>query len=405
MAVYTYIVRDPLGKKTKGQINAVSERSAADYLVSKGFFVTQIKSKETFDGWLEWEMPGSRVAADDFTMFYLQLGNMLDAGLSLIVALKTAQSHLENKKLIRVIGEITRSVEDGTSLSESMDRHPQMFPVLYRSMIRVGEASGNLGKLLSSIASANDAKEELKHQITSALAYPVVLMIASVGVVMFMMMWVIPAFVSVFEKANIPLPLPTRIVVTISDFLKFHWGALFSLIAAAIIGFKLALRLNPVKYKWDQFWLSVPVIGKLEKRIEVTRWGRNFSLMLSSGIPILKALEVSRALTTNAVFEETLRFAPDAVQIGGKLASALERNSVFPSDVIQMVTTGENSGTLDKMLMKVADFYAQLVSRSLRKLTSVIEPIFILLMGGIVGFIMLSILLPIFDMIKILGSK
>ena len=161
------------------------------------------------------------------------------------------------------------------------------------------------------------------------------------------------------------------------------------------------LKITLIKYEWDRFWLSTPVIGKLMKRIEIARWSKNFGLMLSSGIPLLQALEISQNLTSNELFKDVIQSAPALIQMGAKLANALEKNALFPKDVIQMIATGESSGTLDKMLKKVSGFYAQLVTRSLRKLTAVIEPTFILFMGVVVGFIMLSIFLPIFDMIKI----
>ena len=401
MATYVYKVRDTKGKQLKGSVEAVSERAAADRLTASGLLVTTIKPKQNLSLWTNLDITASKISADDLTMFYLQLGNMLDAGLPLLTALRSMQGQIDNRSLKKSVSEITRRIEGGESLSEGMSRFPKIFPPLYRNLIQVGETSGNLGYVLANIAELNESKEELNHQIRSALAYPIILILASVAVVVFMMMWLIPAFIVIFDRSNIPLPTPTRVLYALSLFLKSNWPVVSGLIVILFVGGKLLLRLHFVKYRWDQFWLSVPVIGLLTKRIEISRWARNIALMLRSGVPLLKALQISKSLTGNAVFEETLRLAPDSVEAGGKLAEAIQKNGVFPNDVIQMVATGESSGSLDKMLHKVSEFYDQLVTRSLKKLTSMIEPTFILLMGVVVGFIMLSIFLPIFDMIKI----
>ena len=405
MPTYHYKVRDKRGKKTSGILEAVSEKSAADRLAGEGYLVTSIQpklvtQKNPFLSALE-----GQVAADDMTMFYLQLGNMLDAGVTLLSALENVRDQIENPSFKKIVLDVAKRIEGGESFSEAMVHHSSAFPPLYRSMVQAGEASGNLGQVLAHVAELNEAKSELRHEIHSALAYPILLMVASVLVVALMVVWVIPSFALIFDKSGIPLPLPTRLVYGLSLFVKKNFLGLASLMVAGSIGFWSLLRLPPVKYKWDQFWISFPVIGLLIKRIEVSRWARSMALMLSGGVSILKTLEITEGLTRNSLFQETYKLTLGAVEGGEKLAGSLQQKGIFPGDVIQMVSTGESSGTLDKMLYKVAQYYDQLVKRSLKKLTSMVEPIFILLMGGVIGLIMLSILLPIFDMIKIFSPK
>ncbi len=405
MSTFLYKARDKAGKKVSGTIEAISEKSAADRLVEKGYLPSSIRAKvySTVNRMLF--LGRTRVPPDDMTMFYLQLGNMLDAGLPLLTALRTVQNQIENSGFRIMALDLVKRIENGESFSECMHHHESVFPILYQSMVEVGETSGSLGQVFHHIAELNEAKSELNHEVRSALAYPMVLMLASVAVVILMMVWVIPAFTLIFDKSGIPLPLPTRLIYGLSMFVKNNIAVLIGIFIGLVIGIRYLLKIKSIKHQWDKFWITFPIIGLLTKRIEIARWSRSVALMLSSGVPILKTLEVGKSLTQNSLFEETYEFTIENVRSGGQVAESLESKKILPQDVIQMVSTGENSGTLDKMLYKVAQFYDQLVKRSLKKLTTTIEPIFILFMGGVVGFIMLSILLPIFDMIKIFSPK
>jgi len=228
--------------------------------------------------------------------------------------------------------------------------------------------------------------------------------VASIAVIMFMVVWIIPTFTSIFTQAGVELPLPTKIVYNLSQFVKGSPLLLICALGSIIIGFKFLLKVRDFKFAWDRFLLSLPYVGPLIKRIEIARWTRAIGLMLSSGVPILKALEISGKLTQNLVFEKNYKDAYDSIQGGGKLADTLRNSNVFFNDAIQMISTGENSGTLDKMLYKIAGYYDQLTARSLKRLTSIIEPFFVVFMGLVVGFIMLSIMLPMFDMITVVNK-
>ncbi len=398
MPTFAYQVRDKEGKKIKGTIEGLSEKGVADRLTNSGYLITKISLSQNsvlLGGF------SSRISPDDMTMFYFQLANIVEAGIPLVKALETVSDQLHHGTLQKIIQNLASRLTGGESLSEAMSRHEKTFPFLYRSMIRVGETSGSLSETLRHVAQLNEASSELRHQVRSALAYPMVLIVASIAVVIFMMVWIVPSFTEIFNRAGIVLPLPTRLVYGLSMWIKHQPYLLVAMLFVSTVGVRFALRVRPIKYQWDRFWLSMPAIGPLICRVEVSHWSRNVTLMISSGVPILQTLEISKDLTQNFVFQEALEKLYVHVQGGGKLADMLQKSKVFPADVVQMVSTGENSGTLDKMLLKVSEFYDQLIARTLKKVTSLIEPIFIVIIGGIVALIMLAILLPIFDMIKI----
>ena len=404
MPTYAYQVRDKDGKKMRGMIEATSEKTVVDRLLEEGYLITQVKPAHRLALSKDLVIMGTGISSDALTMFYFQLSNMVEVGIPLLTALQTVRTQIENRTLKKVVQSLISRVENGDSFSEAMSQNDKTFPLLYRTMIRVGETSGHLAESLRHVGELNEARTELEHQVRSALAYPAVLILASVAVVIFMMVWIIPTFVTLFDKAGIPLPLPTRVIVGLSSGIRQHPMLLGATFVGAATGFQFLLRTPSFKLMWDKFWLSCPAVGLLIRQIEVSRWSRMVALMLSSGVPILQTLEITQNLTQNLVFKNTLTDAYISVQSGGKLADVLRTNQAFPSDVVQMVLTGESSGTLDKMLYKVADFYDHLIARTLKQLTALIEPLSILLMGGIVALIMLSILLPMFDMIKVLGT-
>ncbi len=405
MPAFAYQVRNKQGKKLKGVMEADSEKGIADHLTENGYLITKITLVQKVNFLRDQLSFSGRIPADDMTMFYFQLANMVEVGIPVVKALGTASDQLQNRSLQKIIQDLASRITGGESLSEAMAHHDRIFPFLYRSMIRVGETSGSLAEILRHVAELNEASDELRHQVRSALAYPIVLIFASIAVIIFMMVWIVPSFTVIFEKAGVPLPLPTRMVYSVSMFVKHQPYLLLGITAVLVIGSRFLIRIPRVKYRWDSFLLSIPSFGLLLRRVEVARWSRNMTLMISSGLPISQTLEIATGLTENLVFQEALQATYVHVQGGGKLADILQRSQVFPADVVQMVSTGESSGTLDKMLLKIAQFYDQLISRTIKKLTGMIEPVFILLMGFIVGIIMLSILLPIFDMLKIFSPS
>lgn len=406
MPTFSYQARDSKGKKVRGELDAASEKALADRLNQDGYLVNSIrpaKNTVVFPGGLSWL--GGSISKNDLAMFYFQAGNMLEAGVSLLAVLRTIVAQAESARFRKIINTFLARIEGGESLSEAMSRFPKEFPALNRSIIQMGETSGGLGQVLRYVGEMEEARAELVHKVQSSLAYPVILILSSIAVVIFMMIWIVPSFTMIFDKAGVPLPLPTHVLHEGSEWLRVNGWFLAAATGAVALLIRLSLTVSFIRYQWDRAWLSLPVIGLLIKRIEVARWARGVSLMLASGVPILRSLEASQSLAQNALVSQAVNHTHRGVQAGGKLADTLGINGAFPSDVVQMVATGESSGTLDKMLVKVASFYDQLVVRSLKQLTDSIEPVFVLFMGGVVGFIMVSILLPIFDMIRLFSAK
>lgn len=405
MASFAYQVRDREGRKVKGVIEAASERAAADRLSDEGFLISVIKPTALSNLFRNLSFLAPHISADDLTMFYFQLGNMADAGIPVLAALRATADQITSPTFKKIVSNLVGRVDGGASLSEAMSHSPKIFPLLYRSMVHVGETSGHLAETLRHIAELNESSSELRYQIRSALAYPMVLMVACMVVVTLMVLWFVPTFAAVFDRAGIPLPLPTRMIYGLSLWIKSNWLSVLGSLLAFVVFIGVLLRIPSLRYRLDKFWVGFPVLGLLITRVEVARWTRSVALMLSSGVPLLQTLKISQELVQNLAFQKSVKDAFIGIQEGKKLADTLQKGGAFPSDVIQMVSTGENSGTLGEMLYKVAHFYEQLIARALKRLTGAIEPAFILLMGCIVGFIMLSILLPIFDMLKLFQSR
>ncbi len=402
MPTFAYQARTQQGKKVFGTVEAVSEHSLADQLKREGYFITSIKATDAHSHQASLRVSsGGRVGAAQLSLFYFQLGNMLEAGVPLLASLKAVQKQSTKQFFKQVVLMLATQVEQGVRFSDALTRYPRIFPELYRAMIQVGETSGNLDLVLKQVAELNERNEKLRHEIFSALAYPVVLVCASIAVVTFMIVWIVPSFSAIFLRAGVPLPLPTRLLYGFSMWVKSNvW---FLAVAAIAFGFgaPFLLRFEKFKYGWDRFWLSVPIVGQLISQIEISLWARNVALMHASGVPILKTLEMTGKLAGNLPFQRVLIQARVRVQAGEKLGETIKEGGIFPPDIVQMVLTGEQSGNLDKMLYKAALFYDELLTRTLKQLTSAIEPIFIVFMGIVVGFIMISVLLPIFDMLKL----
>lgn len=399
MPLYAYIGRDRKGKKLRGLIESASEKTAVDQLLREGWLIAKIKLS-TGSPWWRFRLE-NKVSSDDFVLFLLRLENLLEAGVSLFAALKTLATQAGSSKLRRLTENISEKVEGGQSFSEAASSAPDVFSDLDCQMIRVGETSGSLPQALRHIIILHEASEELRHKLQSALTYPAILIVACVGVISIAIGWLIPAFTVIFEKAGVPLPLPTRILNGVAMWMHSHSIFLFIASSVLIVAVRLFLQIERIKFFWDRAWLQCPQIGTLLKRVEIARWGRTTALMLASGVPLVQTLDTVQKIPSNFAFRKALADAFEHVVGGESLAVSLERAGLFPGDVVQMVATGEMSGALDKMLRKISEFYDELIARALKHLTGMIEPIFVLVMGGLVGFIMLSILLPIFDMIKI----
>ena len=342
------------------------------------------------------------IKTQDVLVFYFQLANLIESGVPILTALRTIEVQAGNKKLKMIIGEVQRNIESGSLFSASLSRHPRVFTGLFISMVKAGEESGKLDKVLRRYALYAETQADLREKVTGALFYPAVLCIASFAVILFVVTSIIPQFVDIFTKAGVRLPLITRILFVFGLFIKRYWLLLIFGFAALWVWARSYRLSQSGRRQLDRLMLKVPVIGVLARKIFISRFTRTLATLLSSAVAILQSLDITREVIGNAVMAEAILKVRQAVEQGQKISEPLKISGEFPPDTVEMIAVGEETGNLDEMLNKIADFYDMAVSYTIKKLTTIIEPLFLVVMGSIVAFIMASILMPIFEMVKIL---
>ena len=402
MGTFRYKARDQMGKLVEGAMEAATEHDLVEKLRKMGYVVTGIASaagtvslEEIFAG-----LVGAR--SEDAIFFNVQLSNMLDAGLPLLGSLRAISSQTENKRFKKIIEDITIKVEAGASFSEALQTHPAYFSKLAVSMIRAGEASGNLSLVLRRLAEFGEKELDLKEKVSSAVLYPFVLTVASIIVIIFIVTSIIPKFAEIFDRLNVPLPLVTRILNSFGITLRDHWHLFLLAVIALFLGARIFINTKSGRLWYDQMTLGAPLIGPLMRKAALSRFARTLATLFSSGVPILESLEILEGTIGNEVLARIITTLREAVRGGSKISEPLRISGEFPSDIVQMIAAGEETGNLDVMLNKVADLYDSAVGYSIKRMTALIEPLFILVMGGVVAMIMASILVPMFDMVKVL---
>ncbi len=404
MPNYSYKARAETGKSVTGTLEGVSQDEVAQKLRKMGYVPVSISEATASTGidLDNWFKQFSRIRIEDLIVFYVQLANMLGAGLSLLNSLQTISQQIENKKLKEIIEDINRSVTAGSSFSDALAKYPRVFSPLFINTVKAGEASGHLPTVLSRLAAYVEKQEDLRQQVRGALTYPAILLAAGIIVILVIVTFVMPQFVEIFTKAKIPLPVPTRILYAVGIGIKQFWYAILLGIGLMIFAFQIYLKSEKGRLQFDGLILKVKIIGPLIRRVVIARFTRTFATLLESGVPILEALDILRDVVGNRVFSRIVANLHNCVEQGEKISQPLKISEEFPPDAVQMMIAGEESGELPFMLNKIADFYESAVGYSIKKLTTLIEPFFIVVMAGMVGFIMASMLLPIFDMIKTL---
>ena len=402
MSSYIYRARDEKGKLIKGAMEALSPDELTAKLHKMGYLATsvsELKPGMRIKGLTERWRP---VKQQDLLVFNFQLANLIEAGVPILSALKSIEAQIENKKLKDIIGDIGRNVEAGSSLSGSLNYYPHIFSRLFAGMVKSGEESGRLDKVLRRYAIFSESQMELREKIKGALFYPALLFIASILVILFIITYIIPQFVDLFTKAGIRLPLATRILYTAGLGIKSYWYAIIAGLAVLLWMLKRYWQTQKGKYQSDRLLLKIPLFGILARRISISRFTRTFSTLLSAGVPVLSSLEITKEVIGNAVIADEITRVGQSVERGEKLSDSLRVSGEFPSDTVQMIAVGEEGGNLDEMLNKIADFYDMAVGYAVKRLTVIIEPLFLAIMAAIIALIMASILIPIFDMVKIL---
>lgn len=408
MPVFVYEARDATGQLKKDTIEAQNVRLATQRLQEQRMTVIHIKEKTSNvaqTDLLGWYQKIRKVNEQALTVFSRQFATMINAGLAMVRCLDILSEQTEDKKLQSTLVQVRRDVEGGSTLSNALGKHPTVFSTLYISMVKAGEMGGVLDEVLERLAGFMEKDFGLKKKVKSALTYPVVILVMALGIVFFLVTYILPTFVQLFEGMSLQLPLPTRILIAITK------GARNPIILTVVgvlvvVGGILINRYiqTPVgKKQYDLLKLNIPVFGLLNKKVAISRFCRTLGTLLSSGVPIMQALEIVGKASGNEIIAMTVSKVRESIREGESIASPLGASGMFPPMVTQMVAVGEETGNLDAMLSKISDFYDTEVEYLLASLTSMLEPIMIVGMGGIVGFIVISVFLPLYQLIGNLG--
>ncbi len=395
MSIFIYKARNRLGRRVKGDFEAPILEMAEAALRRRGF--TQLTVKPKPKNILEGTFLEGKVTDRDMVIFSRQFSTMINAGVPILQSLQIMCEQTESKVLRRILYNVRNDIEGGSSLFEALRKHPKVFDDLYANMVNAGETGGILDTILLRLAEYLEKAAKLKARVKSAMVYPGVVVAVAVAVIAIILIFVIPTFEEMFKDFGAALPLPTQIVINMSRFTQdnFMW-MIFGVVAFVII-FKRLYRFERVKISVDFWVLTLPVFGPLMRKVAVARFSRTLSTMVSSGVPILNALDIVARTAGNKTVELGVLEAKKSIAEGQTLADPLEATGVFPPMVIQMISIGESTGSLDHMLSKVADFYDNEVDVAVETLTSLLEPMMIVFLGVVVGGLVVSMYLPIFQ--------
>lgn len=402
MATFNYSVRDRAGRTLKGKLEGESKESVQSRLIQMGYIIVQLEQQGGLAALNEIKL-GTGVKQKDVAIFARQFSTMIDAGLSLTKCLSILSAQTESAGLRDVISQIGKDVESGQSLSDALGRHPKVFPPIFVNMVRAGETGGVLDEVLQRVADHLEAELSLKAKIKSAMTYPVAMGALVLVVLAAMMIFVVPTFQKMFEDMGGKLPLPTQILVNISEFVS-GWGGLIALIVVIALFFVFKWwSKGPGKTIWDGAKLRMPVFGSLVRKISLARFTRTFGTLVTAGVPILTALDIVADTAGNNIIANAVRRTRAAIKEGETIAKPLGESKVFPSMLVQMIAVGEETGALDLMLEKVAAFYEEEVATATDGLTSLIEPLMMATLGVVVGGIIIALYMPMFQVITLVN--
>ncbi len=402
-SVFVWKGRTPGGEVRSGEIEADNRDDALTHLRRKRIIATQVRPKAKGIK-LPFSLGKGRIKGKDLAIFTRQFSTMIDSGLPLVQCLDILSKQTEATALREVITAVMHDVEAGTTLAEALAKRPEAFDSLFVNMIDAGEAGGILDKILSRLANYIEKAETLKRKVKSAMTYPAVVLCVAGGAMVFMLLVIIPVFAEVFADFGGSLPLPTLIVVKLSDFVKQTWWMGGLAIAGFIFALKRYRKTEKGARRIDAMLLRSPVLGDLVRKASIARFTRTLGTMISSGVPILAGLDITARTSGNKIVEDAIQLTKASIREGETIAQPLRESKVFPPMVVQMISVGEVSGALDKMLEKIADFYDEEVNTAVDTLTSIIEPVMIVVMGTMVGGMVVAMYLPMFKLINVVAG-
>ena len=402
MITYQYTAKDRDGKTVMGLIDGASEAEVADILHKKELVVVAIEESKRKE--VKAAVKGKKIKLDDIVVFSRQLATMIDSGIPLVHALEILGEQCENKNLKDVVISVRKDIEAGMSFCDALNKHPRVFSELFINMAKAGEASGMLDNVLDRLATYLEKSAALARKITSSLVYPEVVVGMAFAITALLLLKVVPTFKGIFETLGGTLPMPTQILIGISDVFRHFF--LLVVGAFVLLGFLFKKYINTPKgrYNFDNFKLKSPVLGELFRKLAVAKFSRTFSTLIKSGVTILNALEIVSKTAGNKVVEQAILSCSRSVRDGEPIYKPLSRSGVFPPMVCRMISVGEQTGQLEKMLSKIADFYEEQVDAATSALTSLIEPLVIAFLGIIIGGVVISLFLPIFKITQLISK-
>lgn len=403
MPVYKWVAETKKGKILKGELEAADERIAQLQLKRRNLTIKKIKVKPK-DLFANVAFFQPKITAKDVVIFTRQFSTMIDAGLPLVQGLTILAEQTENKTFQKVLKRVTKDVEGGSSLAEALKKHPKVFDGLYVNLVAAGEIGGILDTILQRLAAYIEKAEKLKTRIKGAMTYPIIVVAIAVLVIAVILIFVIPVFQEMFSSFGKALPVPTQIVVNMSDFLKGNIHYVIVGFIVFVFAFKKYRNTKKGRKQTDALALKLPVFGNLLKKSAVARFTRTLGTMISSGVPILDALEIVAKTSGNVVLEEIIYEVRSSIAEGQTIAEPLSEAAIFPRMVVQMISVGEATGALDTMLNKIADFYDDEVDAAVEALTSMLEPLLMVFLGGAIGGLVIAMYLPIFQMAAAMGG-
>ncbi|MCR3956371.1 MAG: type II secretion system F family protein [Gudongella sp.] len=395
---YKYKAMTRSGQAIEGLFDADSEAEVVAMI--KGNNYLPVKVERDVGSEAQLEMFSKKVKKKDLAIFCRQFFTMIDAGLGIVKCLDILELQTENKTLKKAVGTVQEDVQKGLTLSEGMEKHPRIFPSILVSMVEAGEVSGNLDAILERMAVHFEKENKIENKVKSAMIYPAALMFVSIAVVIFMLTFVMPTFVGMFTGSDVPLPGPTKALLAISDSLRNFWYIYLAGIGLLVFGTSSYIRTTDGRRNFDNLKLRLPVIKGTSAKVVTSRFTRTLSTLMDSGIPLIKSMEVVSRVVNNKVVEERLLDSIEQIRKGVPLSRSVKDVGVFPPMVDSMIKIGEESGSLDDILLKTADFYDEEVEVALTKLTTLLEPIMIVGMAIVIGFIVIAMYLPMFDMMN-----
>jgi type IV pilus assembly protein PilC len=395
-ATFAYTAVDGSGLPQTGEMQGASKQAVTDVLLSKGWKVMRLEEKKGGMN-MEIRLLPRRVKAAELTVLSRQLATMISSGMTLLRSFYVLEDQIENEKLRETVTQVREDIEAGLAFSDALERHPKVFNALYVAMVRAGEAGGVLEQSLERVADQLEKDDSLRRQVKSAMAYPAVVLIFALVVLLGLIVFIVPVFVNVFKDFGGDLPMITKVTVQVSKLVTGQWYLLLAGAIAGVVGFRKWKSSSWGRPQWDRIRLRFPFkIGVTAQKIALARWSRTFAALYSAGVPIMQAIDVTGKTAGNYVVEKAMEDVIASVKSGGSISAPLRDAPIFPAMVAQMLAVGEETGNLDTMLSKVADFYEDQVDAAIKALTSILEPIMIVLVGGIVGFIVIAMYMPMF---------